>query len=71
MSGFFIPIDNMPPVLQKLTYLNPLRYYMTIVRGIMMKGAGLESLRTEALALLIFAVTMFSFSWLSFHKRVN
>ena len=71
MSGFFIPIDNMPPVLQKLTYLNPLRYYMTIVRGIMMKGAGLESLRTEALALLIFAVTMFSFSWMRFHKRVN
>jgi len=57
--------------LQKFTYLNPLRYYMTIVRGIMMKGAGLESLRTEALALLIFAVTMFSFSWMRFHKRVK
>ncbi len=71
MSGFFIPIDNMPVVLQKLTYLNPLRYFMIIVRGIMMKGAGLESLRTEALALLIFAVTMFSFSWLRFHKRVK
>lgn len=71
MSGFFIPIDNMPVVLQKLTYLNPLRYFMIIVRGIMMKGAGLESLRTEAIALAIFAVTMFSFSWMRFHKRVR
>jgi ABC-2 type transport system permease protein len=71
MSGFFIPIDNMPVVLQKLTYINPLRYFMIIVRGIMMKGAGLESLRTEVLALLIFAVTMFSFSWMRFHKRVK
>jgi ABC-2 type transport system permease protein len=71
MSGFFIPIDNMPPVLQKLTYLNPLRYYMIIVRGIMMKGAGLESLRGEVTALLIFSVSMFSFSWMRFHKRVS
>jgi ABC-2 type transport system permease protein len=71
MSGFFIPIDNMPVALQKLTYLNPLRYYMTIVRGIMMKGAGLESLRTEAIALVVFAVTMFSFSWMRFSKRVK
>jgi ABC-2 type transport system permease protein len=71
MSGFFIPIDNMPTVVQKLTYLNPLRYFMIIVRGIMMKGAGLESLRTEALALVGFSLAMFSFSWLRFSKRVK
>lgn len=71
MSGFFIPIDNMPSVVQKLTYLNPLRYYMTIVRGIMMKGAGLESLRFEALALVIISLATFSFSWMRFSKRVE
>jgi ABC-2 type transport system permease protein len=71
MSGFFIPIDNMPPVVQKLTYLNPLRYFMTIVRGIMMKGAGLESLRTEALALVVISLATFSFSWMRFSKRVD
>jgi len=71
MSGFFIPIDNMPSVVQKLTYLNPLRYFMTIIRGIMMKGAGLESLRTEALALVGISIAMFSFSWLRFSKRVK
>ena len=71
MSGFFIPIENMPPLVRWLTYLNPVRYFMTIVRGIMMKGAGLESLRTEVLALVIFGVSMFSLSWVRFHKRVR
>ncbi len=71
MSGFFIPIDNMPDALQKLTYANPLRYFMIIVRGVMMKGAGLDSLRTEVLALVIISVTTFSFSWMRFRKRVK
>jgi ABC-2 type transport system permease protein len=70
-SGFFIPIENMPSFVQKLTYLNPLRYFMTIVRGIMMKGAGLEELRFEVLALVIFSISMFSFSWIRFGKRVS
>lgn len=70
-SGFFVPIENMPSVVQKLTYLNPLRYFMTIVRGIMMKGAGLDELFYEALALAVFAVSMFSFSWIRFGKRVG
>jgi ABC-2 type transport system permease protein len=70
-SGFFIPIENMPDAVQKLTYLNPLRYFMTIVRGIMMKGAGLESLQTEALALVGYAVVMFSVASLRFAKRVK
>jgi ABC-2 type transport system permease protein len=70
-SGFFIPIENMPEFVQKLTYLNPLRYFMTIVRGIMMKGAGLGELRTEALALVGFSVTMFGLSSLRFSKRVK
>jgi ABC-2 type transport system permease protein len=70
-SGFFIPIENMPPFVQKLTYLNPLRYFMTIVRGIMMKGAGLNELRGEALALVAFSAAMFGLSSLRFAKRVK
>ena len=70
-SGFFIPIENMPAFVQKLTYLNPLRYFLTIVRAIMMKGAGLEALRFDVLALIIFAVAMFSFSWMRLSKRVD
>lgn len=70
-SGFFIPIENMPVFVQKLTYFNPLRYFMTIVRAIMMKGAGLAELRFPVIALVVFAVTMFSFSWIRFSKRVD
>lgn len=70
-SGFFIPIENMPTLVQKLTYLNPLRYFMTIVRAVMMKGAGLEELRFQVLVLVVFAAAMFSFSWIRFTKRVQ
>jgi ABC-2 type transport system permease protein len=70
-SGFFIPIENMPVIVQDLTYLNPLRYFMTIVRGIMMKGAGLQSLRTEVLALLVYSLVMFTVASLRFAKRVK
>jgi ABC-2 type transport system permease protein len=70
-SGFFIPIENMPVIVQKLTYVNPLRYFMTIVRGIMMKGAGLPTLRTEVIALVVFSVVTFSISSIRFAKRVK
>ena len=70
-SGFFTPIDNMPRVVQYITYLNPLRYFMKIVRGIMMKGAGAEVLYPEIGALVVFAMIIFTFSWLRFSKRVR
>ncbi|MEJ2722274.1 MAG: ABC transporter permease, partial [bacterium] len=70
-SGFFIPIENMPSFVRKLTYLNPLRYFMTIVRGIMMKGAGLQALRSEVLALIVFALAMFGLASLRFSKRIK
>jgi len=70
-SGFFAPIANMPPLVQYLTYLNPLRYFMVTVRGIMMKGASLGILYPEVLAMIIFGVTIFTFSWLRFSKRVK
>ena len=70
-SGFFTPIANMPKSVQYLTYLNPLRYFMKIVRGIIMKGAGLDVLYPEAIALVIFGVIIFTSSWLRFSKRVK
>lgn len=70
-SGFFIPIENMPAFVQKLTYLNPLRYFMTIVRGIIMKGAGFDSLRNEVTALVAISLATFTFSSLRFAKRVK
>jgi ABC-2 type transport system permease protein len=70
-SGFFIPIENMPGVVQKLTYINPLRYFITIVRGIMMKGAGIHELRSEALSLVVLAVFSYGFAWMRFSKRMK
>ena len=40
LSGFAVPIRNMPDAISHLTYLNPLRYYMDIVRGVFLKGSG-------------------------------
>jgi len=70
-SGFFTPISNMPKIIQYLTYLNPLRYFMTIVRGIMMKGASVDALYPEIIAMIMFGVVIFTSSWLRYSKRVS
>ncbi len=56
LSGFTFPIRNMPVPVQYLTYLNPVRYFMEIVRGIFLKGTGIETLWPQMLALAIFGV---------------
>jgi ABC-2 type transport system permease protein len=56
LSGFMFPVSSMPPVFQWLTYANPMRHYLEIVRGIFLKGAGLGALWTQFLALLLMGV---------------
>lgn len=70
-SGFFTPIANMPHWVQYVTYLNPMRYYMAIVRGIMMKGSSLADLAFDSWALLGFGVVVFVVASLRFSKRVS
>jgi ABC-2 type transport system permease protein len=70
-SGFFAPIANMPLTLQYLTYLNPLRYFMKVVRSIMMKGSGLEALYPEVIAMILFGLVLFTISVMRFSKRVK
>jgi len=70
-SGSFTPIENMPQSIQYITYLNPLRYFMKVVRGIMMKGATIKHLQTEIVAMGIFGLAIFSFSWMRFSKRTK
>ncbi|MFO7716401.1 ABC transporter permease [Desulfosarcina sp.] len=53
LSGFIFPIQNMPVVIQWITYLNPLRYFLVIIRGIFLKGVGLNVLWPEMAALLV------------------
>jgi len=71
MSGLFAPIHNMPPIVQKITYLNPLRYFIEIIRGIYLKGSGLEYLWKDGLILLGCGSAILSLSILRFKKRVD
>ncbi len=71
MSGLFIPIENMPAILQKLTYLNPLRYFIAIVRDVFQKGATAPFLIREALPMALLGLLIFTFSVLNFRKRVQ
>jgi ABC-2 type transport system permease protein len=70
LSGFIFPIENMPVPIQWLTYLMPMRYFLTIVRGIMLKGVGLDVLWPQALALAIFGAAIFLASLLAFRTRL-
>jgi ABC-2 type transport system permease protein len=71
LSGFAFPIRNMPAPVQYLTYLNPLRYFMQIVRGIFLKGTGIEFLWPQMVALLVFGVLILGSASLRFHKRLD
>lgn len=53
LSGFFFPIANMPEIVQWITYLNPMRYFIVISRGVFLKGVGFEILWPQMLALLV------------------
>jgi len=68
-SGYMTPIANMPVWLQHITLANPMRYFIEIVRGIMLKGATFTDLYENVVALAIFGTVIFSFSLLRFHKR--
>ncbi len=52
LSGFIYPLDAMPYALQAISYLNPLRYMLVIIRGIMLKGVGLQTLGAPVGALV-------------------
>ena len=61
----------MPLPVQYLTFLNPLRYFMEIVRGIFLKGTGIVVLWPQMLALLVFGTAVLGLSVLRFHKRLD
>ena len=70
-SGFMFPIASMPPLVQTLTYIIPLRYYITIARGIFLKGAGWSELKDEAGILLVYGILILTVASLSFRKQVR
>jgi ABC-2 type transport system permease protein len=71
LSGFAFPIENMPEWIQYLTYANPLRYFLVIIRGAFLKANGLDILWPQMLALGILGTFMILLSSLRFQKRLK
>ncbi len=71
LSGFAFPIRNMPEPVQWLTYLNPLRYFMEIVRGVFLKGSGVGDLWPQLAALAGMGTVIVAVSARRFHKRLE
>lgn len=71
LSGFAFPIENMPRAVQYATYVNPLRYYLIIIRGIFLKGVGVAPLWPEMAALLVLGLAVLTFAVLRLRKTVS
>ena len=71
LSGFAFPIENMPKIIQYITYLIPLRYYITILRGVVLKGASFFELLPETGMLLFFGLLILFLSAKRFKKRLE
>ena len=71
LSGFFFPLEAMPRILQWISYLMPLRYYLVIIRSLLLKGVGLEMIQFDVLAMTLFAVGIMTAAALRFRKRLD
>jgi len=71
LSGFFFPLQAMPKVLQWVSYLMPLRYYLSIIRSLMLKASSVQALQQEIVALAIFGVSLMTIAALRFRKRLD
>ena len=71
LSGFAFPISNMPAAVQYLTYLNPIRYFMEIVRGIFLKGAGISVLWPQMIILTVYGAAILGLAVIRFHKTLD
>jgi ABC-2 type transport system permease protein len=71
LSGFMFPIENMPEIIQYGTYLNPLRYFLVIIRGIFLKGNGIAILWPQMLSLFLLGIIVMTLSSLRFRKGIG
>jgi ABC-2 type transport system permease protein len=71
LSGFAFPIRNMPLPVQWLTYLNPVRYFIEIVRGIFLKGAGASVLWPQMACLAVYGAMVLGLSAMRFRKKLD
>ncbi len=71
LSGFAFPISSMPQVLQWATYINPLRYYLVVIRGTLLKGVGVSVLWPQFVAMAVLAAALLTLSILRFRKTLE
>jgi ABC-2 type transport system permease protein len=71
LGGFLFPIEAMPGWLQVITYVIPLRYMLVIIRGIVLKGVGLQILYQQVIALLVFGAIIMLLAASRFRKRLE
>lgn len=71
LSGFMYDIGNMPHAIQVFTYLVPARYFVTLLKGIYLKGVGLEVLGPQALLLAAFSAVMLAIAMIKFRKKLE
>ncbi len=71
LSGFLFPISNMPIWLQVISYAIPMRYFLNVIRVLMLKGVALESIRGDVIALAVFGVALMSMAALRIRKRLD
>ena len=71
LSGFAFPIENMPRLIQWLTYIVPLRYFMTIIRGVILKGVGFEVYIIEMTIMAVMGISILFLSSLRFRKKLE
>ena len=71
LSGFFFPLEAMPKVLQWISYIYPLRYYLVIIRSLTLKEVGVQALQQNILALVLFGIAIMTLAAMRFHKRLD
>jgi ABC-2 type transport system permease protein len=71
LSGFFFPLEAMPRILQWISYIMPLRYYLVIIRSLLLKGVGIEMIQFEVLAMTLFAFLIMVAAATRFRKRLD
>jgi ABC-2 type transport system permease protein len=71
LSGFFFPLEAMPKFLQWISYIIPLRYYLIIIRALLIKGVGAGPIWSEILALAVFGIAIMGAASVRFRKRLD
>jgi ABC-2 type transport system permease protein len=71
LSGFFFPLEAMPMILRWFSYVTPLRYYLVIIRALMLKDTSILAIQNEVIALVIFGIALMTTAAVRFRKRLD